>query len=123
MRNEVRSSVDEQVSTSIDAASLSADERQLRAQGHTGELPRQFGTLATISLAFTITNSWIGISAVFATPLFAGGGPTVFWGQLVAAVACSFINAGLAELASAFPSSGGQYQQVLSMSFSFWSFR
>ncbi|KIW66328.1 hypothetical protein PV04_05664 [Phialophora macrospora] len=109
MRQEIRSSVDEQVSTDMDATGLSAEERQLRAQGHTGELPRQFGTLATISLAFTITNSWIGISAVFATPLFAGGGPTVFWGQLVAAVACSFINAGLAELASAFPSSGGQY--------------
>ncbi|EXJ57389.1 hypothetical protein A1O7_07736 [Cladophialophora yegresii CBS 114405] len=95
--------------SSMDVTGLSADEIQLRLQGHVGELPRQFGTLATISLAFTITNSWIGISAVFVTPLFAGAGPAIFWGILVAAVACSFINAGLAELASAFPSSGGQY--------------
>ncbi|KAI1619287.1 amino acid/polyamine transporter I [Exophiala viscosa] len=85
------------------------DELQLRAQGHVGELPRQFGAFATLSLAFSITNSWVGYSAVFATPLFAGGGPTVFFGLLVATIACSFTTAGLAELASAFPSSGGQY--------------
>ncbi|KAI1622604.1 amino acid/polyamine transporter I [Exophiala viscosa] len=88
---------------------LSADELQLRAQGHVSELPRQFGAFATLSLAFSITNSWVGFSAVFATPLLAGGGPTVFFGLIVATIACSFITAGLAELASAFPSSGGQY--------------
>ncbi|KAF2496531.1 putative amino acid permease [Lophium mytilinum] len=88
---------------------ISADELLLRAQGHKGELPRQFSTLAMLSLAFSITNSWIGYSAVFITPLLCGGGPGVFFGLLVAAVACSLINAGLAELASAYPSSGGQY--------------
>lgn len=96
--------------TTNDLSGLSADEIQLRAQGHVGELPRQFSAFATVSLAFSITNSWIGYSAVFPTPLFAGGGPTVIFGLLTAMVACSFINAGLAELASAFPSSGGQYQ-------------
>ncbi|KAK5386266.1 hypothetical protein LTR20_005766 [Exophiala xenobiotica] len=88
---------------------VSPDELQLRAQGHVSELPRQFGAFATLSLAFSITNSWIGFSAVFATPLLAGGGPTIFFGLIVATIACSFITAGLAELASAFPSSGGQY--------------
>jgi hypothetical protein len=97
---------------SLDQDSLSADEIQLRAQGHVGELPRQFGAFATLSLAFSITNSWVGYSAVFATPLLAGGGPTVFFGLIVATIACSIITAGLAELASAFPSSGGQYQYV-----------
>lgn len=99
---------------SPDETHLSADELQLRAQGHVGELPRQFSFFATLSLAFSITNSWIGYSATFVTPLLAGGGPTVFFGLLVATIACSFITAGLAELASAFPSSGGQYQYVQS---------
>lgn len=94
----------------LDEHGLTADEIQLRAQGHTGELPRQFGAFATVSLAFSLTNSWIGYSAVFPTPLVAGGGPTVFFGLIVATFACLFITAGLAELASAFPSSGGQYQ-------------
>lgn len=96
----------------VDEAGLSTDEIQLRAQGHIGELPRQFSAFATLSLAFSLTNSWVGYSAVFPTPLFAGGGPTVIFGLITAMIACSFITAGLAELASAFPSSGGQYQYV-----------
>ncbi|KAF2456314.1 putative amino acid permease [Lineolata rhizophorae] len=91
------------------AAELSVDEIQLRAQGHKGELPRQFSAFATLALAFSITNSWLGYSGVFAYPLDAGRGPTVFWGLIVAGVACTMITAGLAEIASAFPSSGGQY--------------
>ncbi|KAF5584580.1 choline transporter [Fusarium pseudoanthophilum] len=88
---------------------LSPDELLLRAQGHHGELPRQFSSFAALSLAFVITNSWLGYCASFAVPLLAGGGPGVFWGVIVAAVACLIITAGLAELASAYPSSGGQY--------------
>lgn len=91
---------------------LSADEQQLQAQGHTAELPRQFSTLSILALSFSITNSWIGYSAVFITPLWAGGGPAVVYCLIAAAVACSLITAGLAELSSAFPSAGGQYQSV-----------
>lgn len=89
---------------------LSEDELQLRAQGHVGELPRQFSAISLLSLAFSITNSWIGYSAVFITPLYAGGGPGVVYCLVAACIACSFITIGLAELSSAFPSSGGQYQ-------------
>jgi hypothetical protein len=89
---------------------MSADELELRAQGHIGELPRQFGVLSTLSLAFTITNSWIAYSAVFAIPLIAGGATCVVWSLVVGFVVCSIITLGLAELASAYPTSGGQYQ-------------
>jgi choline transport protein len=92
---------------------LSADERELRAQGHEGELPRQFGAMSTLALAFTITNSWIAYSAVFVIPLIAGGGPSVIYSLVVGFIVCSIITAGFAELASAFPTSGGQYQYNL----------
>lgn len=111
---------------------LQADEALLRAQGHVEEMPRQFSHLAAIGLAFSITNSWVAISAVFQQPLTAGGGPGVIYSLLIASVAClSSVSiywwtrlimavdqltdwnfspaAGLAELASAFPTSGGQY--------------
>ncbi|KAI1623129.1 putative amino acid permease [Exophiala viscosa] len=88
---------------------LSADELELRAQGHKGELPRQFSTLSTLAIAFLLTSAWIGYSATFPYPLWAGSGPYVFWGLIVATVACSIITAGLAELSSAYPSTGGQY--------------
>ncbi|KIW57764.1 hypothetical protein PV05_02324 [Exophiala xenobiotica] len=90
-------------------AILSADELELRAQGHKGELPRQFSTLSTLAIAFLLTSAWIGYSATFPYPLLAGGGPYVFWGLIVATIACSIITAGLAELSSAYPSTGGQY--------------
>ncbi|KAJ6037169.1 amino acid transporter [Penicillium herquei] len=73
------------------------------------ELPRQFSLLSTLAFGFSMTNSWLGYSATFVTPLLLGGSPTVFFGLIVASVACCFITAGLAELASAYPSSGGQY--------------
>jgi choline transport protein len=95
---------------SLSTKDLSDDEIQLRAQGHVGEMPRQFGLLSALSMGFSITNSWTAFAAILATPLHAGGGPSAVYSLLVATVACSFINAGLAELASAFPSSGGQYQ-------------
>lgn len=80
------------ISVSDDGVVLSADEIQLRSQGHKGELPRQFSALSLLAIAFSVTNSWVGISAVFVTPLFCGGGPAVIWGLVVAGVACSFIS-------------------------------
>lgn len=93
---------------------LSHDELQLRAQGHVAELPRRFSWLATLALAFSITNTWIGYSATFVVPLLAGAGRAVVCCLILACVASTIIAAGLAELASAFPSSGGQYQSVKS---------
>ncbi|KAF8852445.1 hypothetical protein BDZ45DRAFT_749624 [Acephala macrosclerotiorum] len=63
---------------------LSADELQLRAQGHKGELPRQFSAFSTLALAFSMPNSWVGCSATFIFPLYVGGGPTVFFGLIAA---------------------------------------
>lgn len=40
----------------FDEEGLSADEIQLRAQGHVGELPRQFSAFSTLALAFSIVS-------------------------------------------------------------------
>ncbi|OJJ50750.1 hypothetical protein ASPZODRAFT_54940 [Penicilliopsis zonata CBS 506.65] len=85
---------------------------QLREHGEPTELPRRFSSFAMIGLAFSILNSWAGYTAAFTTPLEAGGAPVVFWAPLVASFACLIITTGLAELASAFPSNGGQYHHV-----------
>ena len=42
----------------LDDEGLSADEIQLRAQGHVGELPRQFTAFQTIAFSFEISNTW-----------------------------------------------------------------
>ena len=96
----------ENPSLAQDSSMLSDDELELRAQGHIGELPRRFSWFATLALAFSITNTWIGYSATFVVPLLAGAGRAVFCCLILACVACTIIATGLAELALAFPSSG-----------------
>ncbi|PYH64672.1 putative GABA permease [Aspergillus vadensis CBS 113365] len=73
------------------------------------ELPRQFSFLSTLALGYSITNSWAGYAGILSIPLVMGGSPTAFFGLVVASIACCFITAGLAELASAFPTSGGPF--------------
>ncbi len=88
------------------------DELQLRAQGHVSELPRRFSMFSLLAFSFSIMNSWTGIVPLLITDLTLGGPSATFWTPLVACLASSLIGLGLAELASAFPSSGGQYQYV-----------
>ncbi|CAH0055933.1 unnamed protein product [Clonostachys solani] len=88
---------------------LDDDAARLAAMGHKEEMPRQFSRLAALSFAFGITNSWVGQSATFPYPLLCGGGPGVFFSLILSGIACWFITLGLAELASAYPTSGGQY--------------
>lgn len=82
------------------------------AQGHGTALRKNFSTLASLGLGFSITNSWIGYVASFGTNIIYGGMQNVILGLLVATFVQFFITLGLSELASAFPSSGGQYHFV-----------
>lgn len=104
-----------------------ADDQESVKPASTHELVQRFSVLSTLALGFSMTNSWLGYSATFITPMDMGGSPMVFFGLIVASIACCIISesfeliilepevdfwnaaAGLAELASAFPSSGGQY--------------
>jgi choline transport protein len=79
------------------------------AQGHAQVLRKDFSTLASLGLGFSITNSWIGYAASFGMNIIYGGPQSVVFGLVVAAVVQSFITCGLSEIASALPSAGGQY--------------
>ncbi|KIV82016.1 hypothetical protein PV11_04157 [Exophiala sideris] len=81
----------------------------VQAQGHSQVLRKDFSTLASLGLGFSITNSWIGYAASFGQNIIYGGAQNAVFSLIVAAVVQSFITGGLSELASAFPSSGGQY--------------
>ncbi|KAF5989497.1 choline permease [Fusarium bulbicola] len=88
---------------------IDADDRRLRAQGHKAELERSFSWLGALSLAYSITNSWLTYASSFGLVLIYGGGVTTLFAPLIAAVTQWVVFLGLAELCSAFPSSGGQY--------------
>ncbi|KLO91726.1 related to HNM1-Choline permease [Fusarium fujikuroi] len=88
---------------------IDADDRRLRAQGHKAELERSFSWLGALSLAYSISNSWLTYASSFGLVLIYGGGVTTLFALIIAAAAQWIVFLGLAELCSAFPSSGGQY--------------
>lgn len=88
---------------------INYDELQLQAQGHEQDMPRRFSLWTMFAIAFTITCSWVGFSTSVGISLLYGGPAAVVYGQLVGAASCALITLGLAELASAYPSSGGLF--------------
>ncbi|PLB49685.1 amino acid transporter [Aspergillus steynii IBT 23096] len=88
---------------------LNSDDSILRAQGHVSELDRSFSWIGAIGLSYSIVNTWLTYACSFGMVLAYGGGQTTVFGLLVAALVQWIVLLGLAELCSAFPSSGGQY--------------
>ena len=66
MTTELKTVTDATVQVRLGEEGLSAEEIQLRAQGHVGELPRQFWAFSVLALAFSITNSWVGYAGQLA---------------------------------------------------------
>ncbi|OJJ75768.1 hypothetical protein ASPBRDRAFT_117010 [Aspergillus brasiliensis CBS 101740] len=85
------------------------DEAILRAQGREAELVRSFSWIGALGLAFSIVNSWLSYAACFGVAYSYGGGQIATFSPLLSALTQLVMLQGVAELASAFPSSGGQY--------------
>jgi amino acid transporter len=97
-------------STSMtDDTSLSADDEELVALGYVPSFKREFSNLATISFAFSIMGLCSSIATTFNTPLLTGGPASVVWCWILGASMCLTLGSSIAELVSAFPSSGGLY--------------
>ncbi|KAM5354857.1 hypothetical protein ACJ41O_001503 [Fusarium nematophilum] len=79
---------------------------------HGEQLAKRYSPLSVIAFAFTTTNSWVAFGSGLAVPLACGGGPGIIYGLIAGGVIMATINIGFAELASAFPSAGGQYHIV-----------
>lgn len=91
------------------------DEEDLAQLGYTAELQRKFSLLSLASLGFVVCTSWSAVMGTMAIGLSQGGMVTIFWGFILV---CVFLGASammLGELASAFPSAGGQHQYVFEL--------
>ncbi|KAM0552680.1 hypothetical protein ACHAPJ_007777 [Fusarium lateritium] len=82
------------------------DDDMLMAQGHAPAMRRSFNLLGTLGLGFSITNSWVSYASCFGQSLLYGGPQATVFGLIVACAVQWLIILGLAEQASAFPSSG-----------------
>lgn len=76
-----------------------------------GEMPlkRQFGILSIIAVGYNMSNSWVAIASSFAIAIQSGGSLSLLYGIITVAVAMLFTGLTLAELASVYPTAGGQY--------------
>jgi amino acid transporter len=73
---------------------------------------REFGYLSTFSFAFSISGLFATITTTFSYPLYAGGSASAIWCWLISGAGCMCIAASVAELVSAYPTSGGLYYSV-----------
>jgi choline transport protein len=77
--------------------------------------------LETISAGWIICNSWAGISATFALAIAQGGPVTLIYGPIIMCVLVGACAVSLAELASVYPTAGGQYHWVSILAPEKWS--
>lgn len=70
------------------------------------EFLREFGNLATFSFAFSIMGVSSSIGITFTTPMTLGGPASVVWCWFIGAFFSFFIGTAIAELVSAYPTSG-----------------
>jgi choline transport protein len=84
-------------------------------------LRRKFSILNIIAVGYNITNSWIAIAASFAIAVQSGGAVTLLYGIILVAVVMLCTGLTLAELASVYPTAGGQYHFTSILATSRWS--
>lgn len=80
------------------------------ASGHPDHMPKQFTLWSLLAFAIAVCSAWIATSSLLSTHLVFGGFAAATWIPIASGVVAIIPALGLAELASAYPSSGGQYQ-------------
>jgi choline transport protein len=119
------------VPTASECTSLLSDDAELiRLTGHRPVLERNFSLFALLSFSFMVVDSWLGIASALATGISSGGpvswttacqpsGPAVLtvscpvrkallvYGTILVSIFTMAVAMSLAELAGAYPTSGG----------------
>ncbi|EYE90206.1 putative choline transport protein [Aspergillus ruber CBS 135680] len=72
-------------------------------------MKRKFSILNIISVGYNISNSWIAIATSFAIAIQSGGAISLLYGIITVAATMACTGLTLAELASVYPTAGGQY--------------
>jgi choline transport protein len=80
------------------ANSLHNDAQRLAEMGYTQELSRGFSVLSILGTAFSLTNSWFGLSAAMATGINSGGPVLLVYGIIIVTIASTGVGVSLSEL-------------------------
>ncbi|KAJ5940589.1 hypothetical protein N7516_000757 [Penicillium verrucosum] len=89
-----------------------SDEDQLVALGHVQELRRDFSLWSIVCLQISLMATWEALSSVVTTALTNGGAPCLFYNYIITLIGTMFVVLSLSEIASIYPTAGGQYHWV-----------
>ncbi|KAI0440433.1 amino acid permease-domain-containing protein [Xylaria telfairii] len=91
------------------------DEERLAQIGHPQELRRTFSLPALGALCLCLMATWEALSAVIAAALVSGGAPCLFYNYVLSFLSSVCIASSLGEIASIYPTAGGQYHWVAAL--------
>lgn len=74
--------------------------------------PKNISPWALIAIAFNVCNSWAGLTGSMGIALFQGGPVSLIYRFLISSTLYGCIALTIAELASVYPTAGGQYHFV-----------
>ncbi|KAH7389189.1 amino acid transporter-like protein [Cadophora sp. MPI-SDFR-AT-0126] len=84
-------------------------------RGYAEELRREFSIWSLGSLCVCLMATWEALGSVVAAALTNGGAPCLFYNYIISFVGTVAIAASLAEIASIYPTAGGQYHWVAAL--------
>ncbi|KAL4958364.1 amino acid/polyamine transporter I [Aspergillus filifer] len=84
-------------------------------------MKRKFNILSIVAVGYNISNSWVAIAASFAIAIQSGGALSLLYGIIVVTFAMLCTGVTLAELASVYPTAGGQYHFTSILASRRWS--
>lgn len=128
-KQETMATEDAGVDTDQDASSIvkeiyrgtSADKHDMDVLGVKQVLRRNYRLVPMLGFSSIAVISWEIAPVLLGYALIDGGSAAVFWGLVVGAVGFSLVYASLAEVASMFPTAGGQVSVFISLFYCFFS--
>ncbi|MGX4733161.1 amino acid permease [Kitasatospora griseola] len=85
------------------------EDEHLRSLGYEPELVRQMGGFGNFAVSFSVISVLSGGMTLFGFGLLTGGPAVMMWGWVAVGLAVLLVGAALAEVTSAYPTSGGLY--------------
>lgn len=92
-----------------DSDATAPDDSRLKQLGYKQELNRRLNAISNFSVTFSIVSILTGLTTTFNTGLTYGGPLTMIYGWPIVGVFTLFVGFSMAEICSAFPTSGGLY--------------
>ncbi|RDW73146.1 amino acid transporter-like protein [Coleophoma cylindrospora] len=89
--------------------------KDIHQLGHVHELRQDFSIWSLGSLCLALMATWEALASVVAAALANGGAPCLFYNYIISFIGTVAIACSLAEMASIYPTAGGQYHWVAAL--------